>query len=342
MATTPETCEGTIMDCWSTADLPRRDQFSFWKEVLCQNYVALDTVPADTPARQRSFFGEVSAHTLSTINVTTIQSTKQLVLRGRREISRMPSEVYFLNLQVSGECRMKQFGREAHLRPGEFALVDSTEPYENDYCSERWKQYSFRIPRHLLLPLVRDPRAAVATRVSGAEGIGALAVSWLTSVNRNVQEIQSDEAQVGRQLVEVVAMSLGLQAGSVDTGTGTRAKKALHEAVVEYINLNLADPDLSPPKVAAHFGVSPRYLHRALEESGSSFSQIVLAKRLERCATDLTQRRERPIGEIAMRWGFNDFSHFSRTFKLKFGIPPRDYRAASLSFGHDEQFGGLA
>lgn len=123
-------------------------------------------------------------------------------------------------------------------------------------------------------------------------------------------------------------MALGSRPPESEIGASARAKQVLHDSVMKYISLNLADSELSPPKVAAHFNVSPRYLHKALEESGSSFGQILLAKRLERCADELALSPQRPIGDVAMRWGFNDFSHFSRTFKSKFGLPPRDYRAA--------------
>ena len=318
---------GTNMDSWATSNLPSHDQFSFWREVLCQNYVALDPVRPSSVPSAASFFGRVSAHSLSTINVTTIRSIRQTIVRGRSEIARMPAEVYFLNLQVSGECRMMQFGREAHLHAGEFALVDSTEPYENDYCSDEWEQFSFRIPKYLLNPSLRDPSLVTARKVSGREGAGALAVNWLSSVNRNVLNLNSDEDLVGRQLVEIVAMSLGAQRGNVDVASSPCAKQALYFSVLKYINLNLADPELSPPKVAAHFHVSTRYLHKSLEKSGATFGRLLLTKRLERCACDLSKCGQEAIGQIAMKWGFNDFSHFSRTFRQKFGMSPRDYKA---------------
>ena len=32
------------------------------------------------------------------------------------------------------------------------------------------------------------------------------------------------------------------------------------------------------------------------------------------------------IGEIAFAWGFNDLSHFGRTFRERYGLSPRDWR----------------
>ncbi len=49
--------------------------------------------------------------------------------------------------------------------------------------------------------------------------------------------------------------------------------------------------------------------------------------RLEACRTQLSRERNRreSISEIAYRWGFSDQAQFSRHFKARFGITPRDY-----------------
>jgi AraC-like DNA-binding protein len=92
----------------------------------------------------------------------------------------------------------------------------------------------------------------------------------------------------------------------------------------------IADPALCPAKVVAHFGVSVRYLHKVLEEGSRSFGRLSLERRLERCAKDFARADADPgtITEIALRWGFNDMSHFSRTFRQRFGKTPRDYCGA--------------
>jgi AraC family transcriptional regulator, positive regulator of tynA and feaB len=83
---------------------------------------------------------------------------------------------------------------------------------------------------------------------------------------------------------------------------------------------------ITPLKVAAHFGISTRYLHKLLEEHGETFGQIILGKRLERCASELRQGTCLTISEAAFRWGFNDMSYFSRAFRRRFGVTPREYR----------------
>jgi AraC-like DNA-binding protein len=314
------------METWTTTDLPAKERFSFWREVLCQAYVALDPV-AEEPA---NFVGRVTAHPLSSINVTTIASTRQKIIRGQSEISKMPAEVYFLNLQVRGQCRMMQSGREALILPGEFSIVDSTKPYINDYCSDDWEQYSFRLPKHLLTSLLKKPEKVTATRVSGASGIGAVAVECLTSIAQNAETLSGLGGRLGSHMTDIIALALGATENAQEQGRDS-IRKGLLSSVIQHIQLNVADPDLSPGKVADHFKVSTRYLHKVLEEGGRTFGRILLESRLDRCAEYLLEAKHQTIAQVAMGWGFNDLSHFSRTFRQRFDRSPREYRAEMAS-----------
>lgn len=64
---------------------------------------------------------------------------------------------------------------------------------------------------------------------------------------------------------------------------------------------HFGDPDLPPVSVAARFGISPRYLHKLFEETGTSFSQWLQARRLERCRRELADPafQSHGIAEIA-------------------------------------------
>lgn len=310
------------MDVWTTSQLPETEQFSFWREVICQAYIALDTVRLS----EGMFTGNVSAHPLADVNVTTIASSRQKIHRGRAEISRAPEQVYFLNLQTRGHCRMSQGGRAALLSAGEFAIVDSTEPYLCDYCSDDWEQYSFRFPRHLLRPLLIDPDRSSATKISVAQGgIATVVIDYLSSVARNAEGLSPSAERVGRSMIELVAMSLGGTEEARETGR-ENARRALCTSLIRHIAAHAADPELSPRKVAAQFGISPRYLHKVLEEHGRSFGRILLDQRLERCAKDLSSGLPTLISDVALRWGFNDISHFNKSFRHRFGMTPRAFR----------------
>jgi len=99
-----------------------------------------------------------------------------------------------------------------------------------------------------------------------------------------------------------------------------------------YIQARLNDPELSLDRTGAALGISPRYINALLETEKPSFGRYILAQRLDRCRHDLADpaHRHQQVTEIAYGWGFNDLSHFSRAFRSKFGMAPRDYRASRL------------
>ena len=84
-----------------------------------------------------------------------------------------------------------------------------------------------------------------------------------------------------------------------------------------------------PSQSGASLSISPRYLQRLLETSGTSFTAHVTELRLKHAlmlltAQDLSDVR---ICNIALRAGFSDISHFNRLFRSRFGDTPKGVRA---------------
>ena len=71
--------------------------------------------------------------------------------------------------------------------------------------------------------------------------------------------------------------------------------------------------------------MSPRTLHRRLEQEGARFGEVLDGVRLE-LARKLLADPRLALGEIAMRLGFADLATFSRAFKRWTGQPPGQWR----------------
>jgi acetamidase/formamidase/AraC-like DNA-binding protein len=98
------------------------------------------------------------------------------------------------------------------------------------------------------------------------------------------------------------------------------------------IERKLDDPELTPAKVAQAEGISERYLQKLFEGTGSSFTHYLRERRLQRTRADLSNPAEahHSISEIAFRSGFNDSAHFSRAFRHRFGLSPREFRQREI------------
>ena len=90
------------------------------------------------------------------------------------------------------------------------------------------------------------------------------------------------------------------------------------------IQTNLSHPWRSN-EVAGHFAISEATMRRWLAKSGQGFSKILQNTRLEH-GLSLLQSTDIPIAEIALNCGFKTPSHFSDSFKKRFGIKPSEIR----------------
>jgi AraC-like DNA-binding protein len=102
-------------------------------------------------------------------------------------------------------------------------------------------------------------------------------------------------------------------------------------AILREIERRSADPDLSALTIAGQLGITSRYVHLLLAETGRSFSHHVLERRLERAAALLRNPgwRHRKIADIAAEAGFADLSYFNRAFRRRYGATPSRIRAAT-------------
>jgi AraC-like DNA-binding protein len=77
--------------------------------------------------------------------------------------------------------------------------------------------------------------------------------------------------------------------------------------------------------IAGMLGLSGRSLHRKLEESGSSFRELMDEVRLDIACHTLTDTTI-AIGQLGQQLGFGDSQSFIRWFKRLKGVTPGDFR----------------
>ena len=91
--------------------------------------------------------------------------------------------------------------------------------------------------------------------------------------------------------------------------------------VLAHVRANL-DRDLGPPALAAAMHVSLRTLQRRIRDGlNSSPQDLVLAARLD-AAYGLLRTGRLRVSEVAFQVGFDDLSHFSKRFRVAYGIAP--------------------
>ncbi|KQN96081.1 AraC family transcriptional regulator [Paenibacillus sp. Leaf72] len=95
--------------------------------------------------------------------------------------------------------------------------------------------------------------------------------------------------------------------------------------IVRYINHHFSE-EIRLSAIAEQFYISSYYLSRIFKEiTGFSFSTYLTITRIKE-AQRLLRETDQSITEIAAATGFDNFSHFGKTFKKVTRLSPRDYR----------------
>jgi acetamidase/formamidase/AraC-like DNA-binding protein len=167
-------------------------------------------------------------------------------------------------------------------------------------------------------------------RVLAPGGFTEVFSRTLEAAARNIETLSDTEwAAVAQGLADLLPTFV--RAPAADAG-GTVTRAAILHRLCQTIERRLDDPDLTPARVAEAEGISERYLQKLFEGSGSSFTHYLRERRLQRTSAELSNpaQAHHSISEIAYRNGFNDSAHFSRAFRHRFGLSPREFRQQEI------------
>ncbi|WP_208586658.1 helix-turn-helix domain-containing protein [Gracilibacillus suaedae] len=107
------------------------------------------------------------------------------------------------------------------------------------------------------------------------------------------------------------------------------------EKIASYIQHHFQDK-ITISEIAYNLCLNKSYVSHVFKEmTGYTIMEYVMACRLKQVKYLLEAEEKKPVQEIAYESGFENISHFSRYFKEKVGISPRDYRKKRLEIYHN-------
>src|SRR5665213_1821166 len=306
---------------FSTDAFAERERLSAWREVVCRTIISLDIEPRDA-GRFRSNATVCQMPGLGVVFVDTVAMT----MSHTRELIRDDN----LSFMAAPTCRWlaSQAGRDPVCMPGEGMLLNNAEVGSISLASDA-RFTSFSMPRAALAPLVSDLDAAIARPIRADNAAMKLLVSYLENA-RDAGALKTPQLKelAVTHVYDLVAMAIGATGDAAEIAQGRGVRAGRLRAAKAFIAQQLARQDLSAATVAAHLAVTPRYVHMLFETEHLSFSEFVIAERLARAHAMLTNSRfnDRAISTIAFEAGFNDLSHFNRSFRRHFGATPSQVR----------------
>ncbi|MCJ2068414.1 helix-turn-helix domain-containing protein [Methylobacterium sp. J-030] len=254
----------------------------------------------------------------------TISSPIGVTIRPRH-VDRSGRDMVVIGLAVDGIGYQEQCGSGAQLQAGDIGFLSRALPMVAGTQSD-YEEIRLALPRETFEARIGRVEALAGRSIRAQAGSAAFGAR-LRAVASAVAWMSEGEAETAIDgALHLLGNLVGGPAGGGEAVVSLAAVESLARA---HIARRLHDPKLSPGEIHAVLGVSRSSLYRAFGASGGIEAAI------RDIRLDLARRRlEAPrddrmkIATIAYACGFTDIPAFNRGFRKRFGLSPRDLRAA--------------
>lgn len=255
------------------------------------------------------------------------------IYRRTEDIDKDSNDDFLLATQLEGTVVVKERNVEFTQHPGSISLMSAGEPYSIIHT-----QKSHRLILHIPNALYKErilghqEERDFRPRLMEAGGLATIVHVMLKSLAFEADKLSvTEQHTLAESLLELTAAMLRSEVDQEYEHNHAK-QSALFRRILEFMEANFTDCELTPEKVANANGISMRYLHSLFQQAGMTVSKWIWERRLKATREDLLdpQMNHMRVSEIAYRRGFNDPAHFSRAFKSRFDISPSKLRQVAL------------
>jgi AraC-like DNA-binding protein len=249
------------------------------------------------------------------------QGTAFIMTRGPALIARGADQLLIF-LQIEGSVDSDYGGRRARRQPGDVDIIDYARPLHSvatDYGHLALTVARENVPAALL---ALEPHGLIFPRGSGAACLVGAAMQELYAQADDLTVSEAEAAIEG-----IVALTAGHARRSL-IGDEPNQAKSRRKAVLDYIDAHLENVQLGPDEIAAAINMSRASLYWLLAAEGG-IRALLLKRRLDEALKLMlaVDEDDRSLKQIVRRCGFSGPSQFTRVFRARFGVAPRQYRA---------------
>lgn len=305
----------------TTSSVAPRRRLAYWNEAAVSTFGPL-VVDSSVDA----FSAELTHFPLKSIDVCSAESSAAQINRGSHHFRGSREEVLNIVLQDIGPSLFNVCGQDCEMSPGDFVILDPSRTYTIRF-DDPIRCIILRMPRRRLGHRAERLDAIMGRRIDGAEGGPKILSDFVRTAWRQMKTSWSDDwaSSLDAGLWNLIDLTCSSQAPAAE-----RSKAQYWQAKAKaFVSDNLCDPELRAGTIAAGLGLSERYVHSLFAADTTTPSNYILAERLEQAATRLARFEVRTqVTNVALDLGFNDLSYFSRTFRKRFGVSPRQWQVA--------------
>ncbi|BBH67380.1 hypothetical protein ACTI_40650 [Actinoplanes sp. OR16] len=307
-----------------TAGLPAGDRVEAVHTAMMYASAPCHVIHEDPDA---PVYAKMGLWDLGDANVFTHRSSGIRLLRTAKLARQDAMPVIALSVQQRSTGRLAQGGSRV-CATGELLGVDLSAAY--DYS---WSGHGAAGCLQIPLDRLDLPVDVIRSALGGlrASPLYRMVTSHIAALARDPDRITRDQSAAVVAAASIDLCRALLASAARADGASTRAVMAetLLTRIRTYARQHLADPDLTPARIAAACNISLRHLYKICADADLSLEQWIISERLQGARHDLLSPGNRTIAAVAHAWGFRDPTHFTRRFRARYGTTPSLLRTSS-------------
>ena len=306
-------------------ELDDKARFTRWQDMHIANIGSVEF----RASNKLPFEAEIAATTVGPLILGQMAGTISQSDRQTRNVADDGHDGYLLFVN-RGDTALAgtQVRRDYSIGPGQAALVSASEPLKMIGGDKNiWA--NLVIPRDVLAAAFKHIDDRLAFRIdAGNEALGLLTRYCRILETSPPLVVPGLIAHASETIVDLVGLATGAKGEAAEIASLRGLRAARSQAVLGRIRDGFTNPEISAQRVAQQLGLSVRYVHELLEETGFSFAEHVLELRLQKTRQFLSSRAHDKllVSEIAYSCGFSSLSYFNRAFRHRFGCTPGSAR----------------
>lgn len=278
------------------------------------------------------FCARLGTLALGRVGMTKIEAGRHRVRRTSDAMASRRTDFLKIVAPWQGCATVRQNGREACARSGQWLIYDTTQEYE--VLNPEWSEHLIiTLPKSRFQDHGRAVDALVGSYVGGSEGVSRIALDVMRGTFAECRTMGEGLAlHVADTLVQLIQLSLLDACGRAAMLTPAQL---LRSRIKAYVRQHLRDPGLSVEGIAAALNCSKRHLYNAFADEPHSIGQFIWAERVALFQRELLQPglQHCTLTELALACGFASGAHLSRLFKQHTGLTPAQFRAVQSAAG---------